>query len=208
MHGLLTRSQRGSLDSMASHYHQQVGLVAEYLQGRGFGQDAADTYLLGAVGVPLPGHEQYEGRLVIPYLTPAGCVDLRFRAIVDAGGPKYLGRDGSTPHLFNVGALWRDSPIIAVCEGELDAIAMEHLVGIPAVGVPGATQWKDKWARLLADYDRVYVMCDGDEAGRTFGRTLAKTVDETVVIHLPEGEDVNSLAARGGRDAVQAVMGL
>lgn len=207
MQGMQTASQRASLGQMTHRYAAQVGPAMEYLRGRGFGEDAVAAFHLGAVVEPLPGHEQYAGRLAIPYLTQAGVVDLRFRALTDAG-PKYMSREGSTAHLYNVGALWRDSRTLAVCEGELDAITMDFLVGVPAVGVPGATQWKDRWARLMADYDRVLVMCDGDDAGHAFGRAVTKQVDEAVAIHLPEGHDVNSLYLQGGRDALLGVMGL
>jgi len=35
---------------------------------------------LGVVVDPLPGHEQFLGRVAIPYVTPSGVVDIRFRA--------------------------------------------------------------------------------------------------------------------------------
>lgn len=210
MLGMLDAKQRASLDSMTDYYHQQVDAAAGYLTGprRGFGRDVADVYRLGAVADPLPGHEQYVGRLVIPYLTQAGTVDLRFRATDDVTQPKYMSRPGAEPHLYNVGALWRDSAVIAVCEGEFDAMVMEHYVGIPAVGVPGAAMWRDRWSRLLADYDRVFVMCDGDEAGRAFGTRLIKQIDSSVMVTLPSEHDVNSLWLRGGKDAVLNAMGL
>jgi 5S rRNA maturation endonuclease (ribonuclease M5) len=212
----LTPKQRESLDLQANHYNGQSRAVEGYMRGRGFGQDAVAHYRLGAVVEPLAGHEEYVGRLAIPYYTPAGTVDLRFRCVQphhDTGGKceghgKYLSRSGVSAHLYNVAALWRDARSIVVAEGEIDAMTMDFYVGMPAVGVPGANQWQSHWARLLSDYDRVYVMCDDDDAGRTFGRTVVKAVDEAVSIHMPEGHDVNSLYLSGGRDAVLTVMGL
>jgi 5S rRNA maturation endonuclease (ribonuclease M5) len=184
------------------------------MQGRGFGPDAVAHYQLGAVAEPLAGHEDYAGRLSIPYLTPAGAVDLRFRCIQKhygdkcEGHAKYLSRPNTPPHLYNVGALWREARSVVVTEGEIDAMVMDFYVGMPAVGVPGANQWQKEWSRLLSDYDRVFVMCDDDEAGHNFGRTIVKQVDDAVAIHLPDGHDVNSLFLQGGRDAVMTVMGL
>lgn len=213
---MLTPKQRESLDLQVNHYAAQSRGAGAYMQGRGFGQDAVAHYRLGAVVEPLVGHEEYAGRLAIPYLTPSGAADLRFRCITPhpasegkcEGHGKYLSRSGVSAHLYNVAALWRDARSIVVTEGEIDAMTMDFYVGMPAVGVPGANQWQSHWARLLSDYDRVYVMCDDDEAGRTFGRTVVKAVDEAVTVHMPNGHDVNSLFLAGGRDAVLTLMGL
>jgi 5S rRNA maturation endonuclease (ribonuclease M5) len=207
----LTPKQRASLDFQVNHYSAQSRAVEGYMQGRGFGRDAVANFLLGAVAEPLAGHEEYAGRLTIPYLTPAGAVDLRFRCIQHQkceGHGKYLSRSGVSANLYNVGALWRDARSIVVCEGEIDAMTMDFYVGMPAIGVPGANQWQKEWSRLLSDYDRVYVMCDDDDAGHQFGRTIFKQVDEAVAIHIPDGHDVNSLFRAGGKDAVMTVMGL
>ena len=140
------------------------------------------------------------GRLAIPYLTESGCVDLRFRMMSGDSGPKYLGRPNATTRMFNVNALLIDSPVVAVCEGELDTIVMHALVGIPAVGVPGANNWKAHYRLLLEDVEQVVVMCDGDQAGRDFGKKVTGELDNAVAIHLPDGLDVNEAYMQHGSD--------
>ncbi len=55
---------------------------------------------LGVVDNPSPGHEGYKGKLVIPYITPSGVVDLRFRSI-KGEDPKYIGLPGAKTTMFN-----------------------------------------------------------------------------------------------------------
>lgn len=199
------RTQIAALEAATAGYEADLGQVADYLTGRGITRDMAVTFRLGYVATPAPGHEPYAGRLAIPYITPAGVVDIRFRAVVDTEGAKYLSRPGAQPTLFNVGAFFRPSMTVAICEGELDTVVMDTVSGVPAVGCPGVQLWKPYYNRLFADH-RVLVMCDGDDAGRDFGKRLAREVDGAVPIHLPDGHDVNSLFQAGGADAVRALL--
>lgn len=194
----LSLSQRKYLDTACQRYAGQIGAAAPYLEARGISIGVAEQFRLGCVIDPLPGDEDYMGRLAIPYLTESGCVDLRYRSITDSGGPKYLGRPNATTRMFNVGALLIDSPVVAICEGELDTIVMHALVGIPAVGVPGASNWKQHYRLLLEDVEQVVVMCDGDQAGREFGKKVTGELDNATAIHLPDGLDVNEALLQYG----------
>jgi DNA primase len=135
----------------------------------------------------------YEGRLSIPYLTPSGIVDLRFRAI-NHEEPKYLSLPNSVTRLYNVKAFFEATSWICVCEGEIDTITLSKL-GFPAVGIPGVKNIKSHHYRILADFERVYVFADGDSAGREFAKDLARRLPGVIQINIPEGEDVNSLFA-------------
>jgi DNA primase len=147
-----------------------------------------------------------QGRLAIPYLTTSGVVDIRYRSITRDDGPKYLSRHGAKVHLFGVLSLLKPSSRIVLTEGEIDCITLNQL-GVPAVGVPGANAWKDYWRLLLSDYDDVTVVCDGDQAGRDFGKKVAEKVDGATVIHLPDGMDVNDMYVQHGADALLAKVG-
>ena len=92
---------------------------------------------------PPIGDDEMRGRLAIPYLTPTGPVDIRFRSIHPDDSHKYLSRAGSQQHIYNVLAFQQDSDIMCVCEGEIDTIVVNTMVGIPAVGMPGANGWKN-----------------------------------------------------------------
>lgn len=207
----LSQSSRKSLEEATARFqsvlaHDETG--QKYLLGRGITADAAGFHRLGVVHEPPVGYEDYEGRLAIPYVTPTGVIDIRFRAMNDTDTPKYLTRPGGTAHLYNVGALSVDTTVIAVTEGELDALTAHSLCGIPAVGVPGANNWKPWWARAFHDYDRVLILCDGDDPGREWGKTLARDIEAAVVIHMPSGFDVNKHFLAYGRDETRKRCGL
>lgn len=180
----------------------------EYLRTRGIGPETAARFRLGVATSPRVGHEGLRGRLVIPYLTPAGPVNFSFRCLrqhdcKDVGCPKYLPIEGMERNLYNVLDLKVDSPFICVTEGELDALTLS-MVGLPAVGIPGVKTWQKHFARCLEDFDRILVLGDGDKAGRGFGSFLAKEV-RALPITLPVGEDVNSLYMKHGREALYAL---
>src|SRR5207302_6898233 len=127
---------------------------------------------------PLVGHESYTGRLAIPYLTPAGVVNMRFRCLrqhvcKEADCPKYVSLPGAGTNLYNVLDLKKDSPFIGVVEGEIDTMSLS-LDGIPAVGLAGADGWQKHFSRCLEDFEVVYSFGDGDTAGRKLNKFLAK----------------------------------
>ncbi|GAA4891080.1 toprim domain-containing protein [Streptomyces coeruleoprunus] len=208
----LSAAQRTYFEQAASIYQQDLAgdtSALAYLAKRGFGPSVVSTFRLGVVRRPLVGHEGYRGRLAIPYITPAGVVNMRFRCLRShdcraANCPKYLSQDGLTANLYNVLDLKKDSDHIGITEGELDAIALS-ISGIPAVGVPGVENWQQHFSRCLSDFDTVYSFADGDTAGRKFGKFLAKEAKARIV-RVPQGEDINSLYVKGGPDAVRALI--
>lgn len=203
----LSSSQKRYLETATAHYGQYLPHAQHYLAARGIPLETAVMFRLGVVLEPLVGDEEYAGRLTVPYLTPHCVVDLRFRSLGDQT-PKYLSRPNAQTRLFNVQSLLSDSDVIAVCEGELDTIVMHALVGVPAVGVPGASNWREHYRLLLEDFERVLVMCDGDQAGRDFGRRVAGEVDGAAIVHMPDGMDVNDLYLAEGVEGLRKRMGL
>lgn len=192
-------SQRESLTRAAKFYHSALHEAEDYLAGRGINLEAATRARLGVVLEPLTGHEAYINRLAIPYITRSGVVDVRFRSL-DLSEPKYMGMAGASTHLYNVGSLFRASSYICICEGEIDTITLDAVCGIPAVGVPGVNNWKKHYTRLLADFDKVFLFADGDNAGTDFGKSLSRELGNLVVVQMPEGEDVNSMYRLHGAD--------
>lgn len=205
---MLSVDVRNSLEEATRTYQVQIDAAGTYLASRGISRNVALTFRLGYVHEPMIGHEQYAGRLAIPYLTPTGVVDLRFRSISDDGSPKYLSRPGAESALFNVPAFQQDSDVIAVCEGELDTMITHGECGIPAVGVPGANGWKSWYARAFADYRKVIVLCDGDQPGRDLGKKIAQQIDVATVVSMPDGMDVNDVFLAEGGDGIRKRIGL
>jgi DNA primase len=152
-------------------------------------------------------HEQFQGRLSIPYITKTGVVDLRFRSLNPAVEPKYMGLTGAETKMYNVLDIEKAGNFIGVCEGELDTITLSTCIGIPCVGVPGANSWKKHYTRLLADFERVFVFADGDQPGKEFANSLARELPVTIV-QLPDGEDVNSAYVKYGPDYIRDKAGL
>jgi DNA primase len=185
-----------------------------YLTKRGLSADSAQSFQLGVVVDPYPGHEQYIGRLVIPYQTLGGVCGASFRCIVheDCKGihtDKYQWPSGVSRRMFNTPALDIDSPYIAICEGEMDAMTAVQ-AGIPAVGIPGVKAWKSFWGRCFKGYDAVFVLADHDDSGE--GQQLAHVIGSDVssarTVLMPEGHDVNSFVLENGPEALRAKLGL
>lgn len=153
--------------------------------------------MLGVVADPLPGHERFANRLAIPYVTPTGVVDIRFRSL-GPEEPKYLGLPGTQTRLYNVQALGLAGDYIAVTEGEIDALTLWLKCGIAAIGVPGANAWKKHYTRLLHDFEKVYIFADGDQPGSEFAKLVSKEIQNTVILQMPDGEDVNSMFLQVG----------
>ena len=195
-------SQKESLTKAAKYYHSALAEAEEYLAGRGITMEQATRARLGVVLEPLTGHEAYLNRLAIPYITRSGVVDIRFRSM-DLSEPKYMGMAGATTHLYNVGAFFRATSYISICEGEIDTITLDTVCGIPAVGVPGVNNWKKHYTRLLQDFDKVFLFADGDSAGADFAKSLSRELGNLVVVNMPEGEDVNSMYRKNGVEYFQ-----
>jgi 5S rRNA maturation endonuclease (ribonuclease M5) len=202
-----SQSQKELLGRATLKYAESIHLAEGYLASRGITREVARQAQLGVVEVPDAGHEQYTGRLSIPYITKTGVVDLRFRSLNPAVEPKYMGMVGADTRMYNVLDIEVAGDWVGVCEGELDTLTMSRLVGIPCVGVPGANSWKKHYTRLLADFERVFVFADGDAPGREFASSLARELPVTTV-SLGEGEDVNSAYIKFGASFIKEKMGL
>ena len=198
-----------SLAAAAGTYHGDVDLAAPYLAGRGVTRETASIFRLGHVSAEnvQTGHEQYIGRLAIPFITPTGIIDIRFRLIDSDEGAKYLTRPGASSHLYNVLAFQEDTDVIAICEGEFDTMIAAQC-GVTAVGVSGANNWKDFYHRAFHDYKRVVVLADGDAPGRELGSTICKQIDTAVVVSMPDGMDVNEFYLAEGADALRRKVGV
>ena len=202
-----SQSQKDLLERATNKYAGSISLAQDYLASRGIPLEVARLARLGVVAEPEVGHEQYQGRLSIPYVTKTGVVDLRFRSLNPAVEPKYMGLTGAETKMYNVLDIDKAGDFIGVCEGELDTITLSHCVGIPCIGVPGANSWKKHYTRLLADFERVFIFADGDQPGTEFARSLARELPVTIV-QLPEGQDVNSMYVQEGSDYFHQKMDL
>jgi DNA primase len=232
-----SESHKSWLTKLAHRYHEALTPeVASYLEARGIGQEAASGFLLGLVSDPDPAHEQYRGRLAIPFITPTGVVTMRFRCLDDhreeerfqpygsplppveirkvgpplpcEGHGKYESPAGDTTHLYNVQALHDADSEIGIAEGELEALVATQS-GLPTVGCVGASNWKPFYYRLFDDFQNVYVLGDGDAAGRKWAAGLVPNIPGAVSRVQPKDYDVSSyVVEHGGQAWLETVIGV
>lgn len=210
-------SAKKKLATAAKAYHEQLeeSDAPAYLTERGLDRLIQVRHGLGCVVKPVVGHEHYAGRVSIPYVTPTGVVQIKFRCIEahsceEVGCPKYLGITGAGVWMYNTRAFLVDSPVIGVAEGEIDALSVQEFSGIPCVGFPGATtavgdETKEArpvrhsyWLRAFTGYQRVLVFGDGDSTGRRAANGIAKNIIQADAVIMPDGEDPNSLLTQDG----------
>jgi DNA primase len=202
-------SSRRFTETASRAYHDQLDHEAlAYLMGpeRLLSAESIEGHRIGVVRSPEPGHEVVRNYLSIPYLTPDGeCISIRFRRLGEGDGPKYRSVSGDIPRLYGTEALERGTRNICVTEGEFDRI-IANQCGLPTVGVPGATSWERIWARLLVQFDAVYVLHDDDEPGRELVTKVAEGLDNVRPIPMTGG-DVTSFFKDHGRDGLRAKLG-
>ena len=197
-----------------TRYSQSINEeTVAYLAGRGISKEIAQSFMLGTVVDPASGHEQFEGWLSIPYVTALGiATSVKFRRL-DDGKPKYGQPTGQKLHLYNVVDVTVDSQRIVVCEGELDAVIVSGVLGIPAVGVPGVAAWKPYYSKLLTGFDTVYVVGDNDlkedgtNPGAEFSKRVAGEVVNSHIVQLPLGMDINEMLLQRGAEELSNLLG-
>lgn len=200
----LSKEQRKFLDQATMTYLAHLDLAGEWLAGRGIDLEHARRNGLGVVAEPLRTHEAARGRLAIPYLTTSGTMAMTFRCMGDhdckeRDHSKYWKPSGTRTSLYGVMYYDEAEDFIAVTEGELDALTLQQ-VGIPALGVPGASNWQAHWTSVLQDFATVYIFSDGDKSGQDFAKRVMTEYDRAVNIRMPDGEDVNSVFVKYGKD--------
>ncbi|WP_232110006.1 toprim domain-containing protein [Streptomyces buecherae] len=220
------------MEAAKTYHHHYPGSPAEaYVKARGLDSRAVAFGLGYVADSAIPGHEQYRGYLAIPYLRPAGgahgVATIRFRCIADkcvkdaqgrylvaqglkethTGHGKYLSQSGDPPRIFNSAALVQASPYLALPEGELDVMAWA-VAGVPAAGIPGTGSWRDYWAPAFRGYRTVYLIAEGDEAGRNLMNDLGAKLPNKQIVRLPDGQDSNSLLLAEGPARLRERLGI
>ena len=46
-------------------------------------------------------------------------------------------------------------------------------------------------------------VCDGDQAGKDFGKRVTERIDSAVTVQLPDGQDINSIYTELGEQALR-----
>jgi len=124
--------------------------------------------------------------VVIAYADRAGdIVAARFRSDLSAKlGSSW--RRGDTPTLYGLDRLAGDAVALWLVEGESDCWCLWH-AGVAALGIPGASMWRDEWAALLPPMTTIYAVQEPDAAGATLAAALRASPlrDRLRIVSLP-----------------------
>ena len=136
-------------------------------------------------------------RLVIPYLDEDGNqVSIRYRNSL-VGDNRFEWKKGANICLYG---LWKlqhayDAGHIILVEGESDCHTLWSC-GFPAVGVPGATNWKEERDAVhFEDIPKIYLVREPDQGGDTLVEKLrtSSIAVKVRVINLGECKDPSEL---------------
>lgn len=207
-------SQKSSLGQITQRYHNRLegpegADQRAYLEARGINKDTRQRFLLGVADGTVEHHRPGYNSVAIPYHYPNGTVqNIRFRKIDDSK-PKYWQPSGQPIGLFNTFALYCPADFIIITEGEMDTMIATQC-GLPAIGVPGVSAWKDRWARMFDGFGRVYVSGDNDDngAGKQFTEKLASQIEQLDIVMMPEGQDLNDVYLQHGGAKVRSMFGV
>jgi hypothetical protein len=158
------QNERASGDARPKHgctlgdYSKEKLLPEEFLRGLGL-RDV--TYQdMPAVRIPYPDEE-------------GQAVAVRFRVSLD-GSEKFRWRSGDKPRPYGLGLLEeaRKAGYAVLVEGESDCHTL-WFYEIPALGIPGASNWRDGWASYLEGIEKIYAIIEPDQGGDTLREKLS-----------------------------------
>jgi hypothetical protein len=161
-----------------------------------FGWKGSCTSTLLDAGVYL----DLDGRVRVPYRLVDGST---FREKIFTARGSYWGPgNGIVP--FGLEALapreQRQGCSILIAEGESDALAIRGAIcgwrcdRLDVLSIPGAGTWREAWEEHIRGYLRVYVVADGDAAGRAMVDRIRGAVPVGVrPLAMPPGEDSRSI---------------
>jgi hypothetical protein len=104
-------------------------------------------------------------------------VAVRYRTALEKSeeaDERFKWRTGSKARLYG---LWRLEAIrkanyVVLVEGESDAQTLWYH-GLPALGIPGASNWKPEWSEHFEGIEKIYVVIEPDQGGDTLREKLS-----------------------------------
>jgi predicted transcriptional regulator len=123
----------------------------------------------------------------IPYLDEQGQeVAVRFRVSLN-GTEKFRWRSGDKPLPYGLRLLEeaRNAGFMVLVEGESDCHTLWYHE-IPALGIPGSSNWRDGWTTHLDGIDKIYAVIEPDQGGHTLREKLTGCEGIRKKLHLVE----------------------
>jgi hypothetical protein len=143
-----------------AHYAAAKKLPLSFLRSLGL----TDIYFDGrpVVRIPYRGVDSFE-------------IAVQFRFSMD-GEDRFRWKTGSKPCLYGLWKLGDARAVGYIClvEGSSDAHTLWHH-RIPALGLPGATTWREEWSNHLWGIEVIYVMIEPDKGGEAVKRWLSNS---------------------------------
>lgn len=176
--------------------------VEAYLRSRGFSKATWERRKIG----------ESNGRIVFPYYENGELVLVKFRKPEPymGKGPKAWREEGGKDVFWGMDECDPALPLV-ICEGEMDALALDE-AGVPnVVSVPNGSQGLDcvdncwEW---LERFSEVIIWPDNDEPGHEMAQKLIKRLGEwRCRIVQSEHKDANDhLQAEGKESVIEAVV--
>lgn len=167
--------------------------VLDYLHGRGLTDDTILAFKVAA--------NEADDEIVFPFLRAGQLINCKYLKLERPEGKKQVRQEkDAEPCLFGWQAVPDKARSIIITEGEIDAMTWWQ-AGLPALSVwsgAGNIQWvENEWERL-AQFDRVYVAFDNDEAGQKGAAALVERLGRARcrLVFTPF-KDANECLAKG-----------
>ena len=130
-------------------------------------------------------HLQGRPAVKMPYFDADGA-EIGARLRVALGGKnRFRWRRRTRVHPYGLWRRDRAAGYVILCEGESDAQTFWYH-GIPALGVPGASNWQAAWAEYVQGVT-VYVWQEPDQGGATFGARVGASLPDCLIVTPPPG---------------------
>jgi hypothetical protein len=170
-------------------YHHNLNGQAAIVQDRwGLTHATIDGFKIGyCTACPT---SPYSDSFTIPYYWQSRLINLRHRLISPNGQGKYRPEAKGLPTaIFNADIIEKTDWLVLV-EGEFKTMVLEQY-GLPAIGIPGATIFKEKWLKLFSRDQQIYVALDPgvEQAAVKIAKMLSGAGLHTHLVSLPTKPD-------------------
>lgn len=164
--------------------------VTAWLKGRGIDEQTIKDFRVA--------QQERNGKVyaIFPYLRDGEYINGKYRNITEKKDMRQEG--GAEPCLLGWHLIDAKARMVAICEGEIDAMSV-HQAGIPALSInagAGNHQWIDSELERLNQFSDIVLCYDNDEAGRKGAVEVARRlgVERCRTVIWPEGcKDANDV---------------
>lgn len=189
--------------------------LRDHLRRGGFVDEAMEKAGLVSKSAKGTYYDRFRERLIFPIMNlSAQTVAFGGRSLTDGDGPKYL-NSSETPiytkgeHLYGLYQARRamsHSKSVLLTEGYVDVLSLHQFGFENSCGVLGTALTPEQVHRLSGLVGQVDLVFDGDNAGRKAALRSAEMILtqglKCRVLCMPEGEDVDSVLQKHGRESL------